>query len=161
VKFLAFTVMIGCTVAANLFMKIGASAPGPQRLIAGLLDWRLVVGLAFFGCAGIVYAWLLRWVALNVAQSFAAAQYVAVIIASAYLLSEQISLVRWAGIALIATGIIVVGATTVLPAQSPAAASAARRSTPLSGSAGIVQDHLGAAPDHYDPERQHGEPCDV
>jgi undecaprenyl phosphate-alpha-L-ara4N flippase subunit ArnE len=141
-RLLAFTLMIGCTVAANLFMKIGASVPSPQRLIAGLLDWRVVVGLVFFGCAGIIYAWLLRWVPLNLAQSFAAAQYVAVIIVSAYLLSEEISRARWIGIALIAAGIVLIGATAARPRQPPT-----ERSLPhepmLSGERGFDQQPVG------------------
>jgi drug/metabolite transporter (DMT)-like permease len=108
----AFAMMIGCTVIANLLLKVGASSSTPSRMLFGYLDWRVPAGLAFFGCAGIVYAWLLHWVPLNVAQSFAAAQYVAVIIVSAFVLSEEISPARWLGIALIALGIAVVGANT-------------------------------------------------
>jgi drug/metabolite transporter (DMT)-like permease len=46
---------------------------------------------------------------LNVAQSFAALQFVAVILASAWFLGEPISGVRWLGIALIIAGILTVG----------------------------------------------------
>jgi len=113
---LAFTMMFGCTVMANLLLKAGASAVPPQRLFLGFVDWRVIAGLASFGCAGIVYAWLLQWVPLNIAQSFAAAQYVAVILASALVLSEDVPPVRWLGIALIALGIIVVGASSSMPA---------------------------------------------
>jgi uncharacterized membrane protein len=45
---------------------------------------------------------------LDLAQSFAAAQLVAVIMASSLILSEQNSITRWIGIGLIATGILVV-----------------------------------------------------
>jgi undecaprenyl phosphate-alpha-L-ara4N flippase subunit ArnE len=83
------------------------------------VDWRVLAGLALYGCAGIAYAWLLQWLPLNVAQSFAAAQYVAVIIASALLLSEEISLARWIGIALIAIGIVVVGTNMRAPTTHP------------------------------------------
>jgi drug/metabolite transporter (DMT)-like permease len=44
-----------------------------------------------------------------VAQSFAAFQFVAVIVASAWFLGEPISGVRWLGIALIVAGILAVG----------------------------------------------------
>ena len=114
---LVLMMMIGCTVLANIFLKLGASAP--HRLIAGFIDWRVAAGIAFFGCAGILYAWLLQWVPLSVAQSFAAAQYIAVIVASAFLLSEEISPARWIGISLIAIGILVVGANLSLPASQP------------------------------------------
>jgi undecaprenyl phosphate-alpha-L-ara4N flippase subunit ArnE len=46
---------------------------------------------------------------LNVAQSFAAFQFVAVILAAWLILGEPISLVRGAGIMLICAGIFLVG----------------------------------------------------
>jgi hypothetical protein len=53
------------------------------------------------------YARVLRLLPLNVAQSYAAAQFIAVILASKLILGEPIPLARWAGISLIAAGIIV------------------------------------------------------
>jgi drug/metabolite transporter (DMT)-like permease len=114
---LAFLAMVGCTVMANLLLKIGASAIVPQRPFPGFVDWRVIAGLASFGCAGLVYAWLLQWVPLNVAMSFAAVQYVAVILASALVLAEEVPPARWLGIALIALGIIVVGVNSPAPHQ--------------------------------------------
>src|SRR4051794_18221848 len=107
-----FFVMISCTVAANLLMKMGAAPPAWERLLFGLLSWKLVAGVIAFGCAALVYAWLLHWLPLNVAQSFAAVQFLAVIFASSAVLSERIPPLRWFGIALIAGGIVIVGATT-------------------------------------------------
>jgi drug/metabolite transporter (DMT)-like permease len=112
---LAFTMMICFTVLANLLLKAGASAAFPQRIFPGFVDWRVIAGLASFGCGGIVYAWLLQWVPLSVAQSFAAAQYVAVILASAFVLSEDVPSARWVGIALITLGILVVGLNSSTP----------------------------------------------
>jgi undecaprenyl phosphate-alpha-L-ara4N flippase subunit ArnE len=99
--------MIACTVAANLLMKLG-SGDARSPLLFDLLSWRTVLGLSVFGCAGLFYAWVLRVLPLNVAQSYAAAQFVAVIIASRLILSEPIPLTRWAGISMIALGIVVV-----------------------------------------------------
>ena len=48
---------------------------------------------------------------LNIAQSFAAIQFIAVILASTLVLSEPIAIPRWIGIALIAIGIVIVGLT--------------------------------------------------
>jgi multidrug transporter EmrE-like cation transporter len=99
--------MIGFTVVANLVMKLGSKDP-PSPVLLGLISWRTVVGLMIFGAAGLSYALVLRSLPLNVAQSYAAAQFVAVIIASRILLGEPIALTRWIGISLIAVGIIVV-----------------------------------------------------
>ncbi len=68
-----FILMIFFTVLANLLLKIGAGRTSSQ-LLFGLLSWISVLGLIFFGCAGFVYAWLLKFLPLNIAQSFATAQ---------------------------------------------------------------------------------------
>jgi len=64
-----------------------------------------------FGCGGIVYALLLRRVPLNIAQVFAAAQFVGVVIAAGLVLGEPISPARWFGIGCISFGIVLVGLT--------------------------------------------------
>jgi drug/metabolite transporter (DMT)-like permease len=106
-----FAAMIGFTVAANLMLKLGADVPKTERFLFGMLGWKSVAGLALFGCGGVVYAFLLRQVPLNVAQSFTAAQFVGVIVAASLVLGEPISPARWLGIACICLGIFVVGLT--------------------------------------------------
>lgn len=106
----AFALMISLTVAANLLMKAGADVmAGQAGLLGRLLSWQLLLGLACFGCAAVVYALILGKLPLNVAQSFAAAQFVAVIGASSVVLSEPINGAQWFGIVLIAAGILLVG----------------------------------------------------
>lgn len=123
---IGFALMIGCTVAANLFLKAGALVPAAERTFFGIMDWRAVLGFAWFGAGGLIYAWILNWMPLNVAQSIAASQFVAVILASAVLLREPIPLPRLFGIALIAIGIILVSASWArAPADRSAAASVA------------------------------------
>jgi drug/metabolite transporter (DMT)-like permease len=105
---IGFTAMILCTVAANLMLKLGATRTESQTVILGWLTVRSILGFGFFAVAGLIYSWLLKWLPLNVATSFAAAQFVAVILASALILLEPISLGRTIGILLIVTGIVVV-----------------------------------------------------
>ncbi len=99
--------MIACTVAANLLMKVG-SADEPSPVLLGIVSWRTMCGLAVFGCAALFYVRVLRLLPLNVAQSYAAAQFVAVILGSRLILGEAIPLARWAGISMIVTGIAIV-----------------------------------------------------
>ena len=102
--------MISCTVAANLLLKRGAMAGrASDSLLSALFEPQIFFGFVFFGAAAVLYAWVLRVLPLNVAQSLAAAQFVSVIVASSLILSEPIPLVRWLGIALIGVGIVVVG----------------------------------------------------
>jgi multidrug transporter EmrE-like cation transporter len=99
--------MILCTVAANLLMKLG-SQDAPSPLLLGLVSWRTVLGLATFGLGGLFYAAALRFLPLNLAQSYAAAQFVAVILASRLVLGETVPAARWLGISMIMIGIIIV-----------------------------------------------------
>src|SRR5438128_10146545 len=58
--------MIALTVAANLLLKLGAGVTEAQRVLFGILGWKSMAGLALFECSGVVYAFLLRQVPLNV-----------------------------------------------------------------------------------------------
>jgi drug/metabolite transporter (DMT)-like permease len=109
----AFVLMIICTIGANVLMKLGAMSTGAHRVL-GIVDWKTLVGLASFGAAGLIYAWILEFLPLNIAQSFMAAQFIAVILASSLLLSEPIPPGRWLGMACIFVGIIIVAATVPL-----------------------------------------------
>jgi drug/metabolite transporter (DMT)-like permease len=103
--------MFTCTVVANLLLKTGAvtGRDAGGSWWGQLLNWRIAAGFASFAGAALFYTVLLRSIPLNVAQSFTAAQYIAVILASAVVLAEPISAARWIGIALIACGIAIVG----------------------------------------------------
>src|ERR1700683_5255586 len=98
---LGLSIMISFTVIANLLMKLGASVPMAQRPLFGFVAWQSCLGIGAFGCAAVVYAWLLQWLPLNVVQSFAALQFVAVILTSAVILAERLPIERWLGICLI------------------------------------------------------------
>jgi drug/metabolite transporter (DMT)-like permease len=108
----ALVIMISCTIAANLFLKIGATTPSAQQNLFGLIAWQTAAGIGLFGCSLLAYMLVLRIIPLNLAQSFLAVQFIGVVIASAVLLSETISLARWIGIVMISLGILVVGITT-------------------------------------------------
>jgi len=108
---LAVAGMVAFTVVANLLLKTGAvmGREAGGAWWAQLLNWRIVAGFAAFAVAALFYTVVLRTVPLNVAQSFTAAQFIAIVLASAIVLSEPITGMRWLGIALIASGIAIVG----------------------------------------------------
>jgi drug/metabolite transporter (DMT)-like permease len=106
-----FSVMVSLTVAANLLLKLGAGVPRTDRVLFGVLGWQSAAGLALFGCGGILYAVLLRRVPLNIAQVFAAAQFIGVVMAAALVLGEPVSPLRWLGIGFTSLGIVLVGLT--------------------------------------------------
>jgi len=99
--------MISCTVIANLAMKLG-SRDDASSFLLGIMSWRTTLGLFAFGAAGLCYAVVLKYLPLNVAQSYAAFQFVAVIVSARLILGEPMPISRWVGISLIVTGILVV-----------------------------------------------------
>jgi drug/metabolite transporter (DMT)-like permease len=98
-----FFAVMAFTVVANLMLKLGAGDPEAHRM-SGLLGWKSAAGLALFGCGGIVYAFLLRRVPLNIAQIFTSAQFVGVVVAASLVLGEPISAAPWLGIPASASG---------------------------------------------------------
>jgi len=126
---LGFVLMISLTAIGNVLMKLGASVPLDDRPILGLVAWQSCAGITIFAGAVIVYAILLQWLPLSVAQSFAALQFVVVIIASAWYLGEPISLSRWLGIALIAAGILTVSVSGKVSERPPGGGVAAGSSS--------------------------------
>ena len=107
--FLAFAAIIALTSTANFLMKTGAmqSASGAAHWMA-LLNWRVLAGIAGLGFAAFIYVWLLRWLPLNIVQSFGAAQFIATVMMAAVVLDERILPGQWFGIFLISCGIAVV-----------------------------------------------------
>jgi drug/metabolite transporter (DMT)-like permease len=104
--------MIFFTVTANLLLKSGVAESGVSSSgISGLLNWRVLAGLLSFGAGVVFYILILTKLPLNVAQSFASIQFVAVILASWLILGEPIGSMRWIGITLISLGIVLVGIT--------------------------------------------------
>ena len=99
--------VVGCTVCANLFLKVGAVAPPSEKFLLGMFGWKSLLGLGFFATAGLLYAWVLRWIPLHVAQGIAAAQFMCVVLAARVILSEPINNAQWLGIVLIASGLVV------------------------------------------------------
>ena len=110
INLLLFAGMITGMVSANLLLKVGAGEAGSRlSLFHPALNIYVVGSLAAFGAAFGFYFFILRTTPLNVAQSLAAAQFVAIIFAAHLVLGEPIGLMRWAGILLISLGILLVG----------------------------------------------------
>jgi len=81
----------------------------------------VVLGAALFELAFLFYALVLRRLPLSVAGTIFSVQFVLVILAANLVLHEGIGGVRWAGIALIAVGLLVV---SLSPDSRAATASA-------------------------------------
>lgn len=108
----ALVLMISCTIIGNLLLKVGAMSPPGSNVVFRNIAWQSLTGIVIFGVSLLIYTWILRSIPLNIAQAFAAFQFVGVVVASAVLLSEAIPPLRWVGLALISAGILLVGLTT-------------------------------------------------
>ena len=100
--------MILCTVAANLLLKSGAVTDPIGSFVEKLLQPRVMLGLALFGAGALLYILVLSRLALNVAQSMLALQYVGVMLSSVWVLGEPMPAVRLLGAAMITVGVAIV-----------------------------------------------------
>lgn len=107
----AMAVIVALTVGANVLLKVGAGVAPSERIFFGMLGWLSVGGLCLYACAGLLYAWVLRWIPLHMAQILIAAQFVGIMLASWLVLSEQIGAMQWTAIGLITAGLLVAGAS--------------------------------------------------
>jgi drug/metabolite transporter (DMT)-like permease len=100
----------GFTVVANLTLKLAAQGDGIGRYWPlSVVNGRVVVAAAAFAMAFLFYAMLLKRLPLSLAQAILSIQFVLVILAANLLLHEPIGALRWAGIALMALGLVVIG----------------------------------------------------
>ena len=71
----------------------------------------VVGGLLIFGLSAVVWLLVLSRASLSFAYPFASLTYVLILLADRFVLKEEIPLLRWAGVAAIVTGIIMVAQT--------------------------------------------------
>jgi len=102
------------TSLANIFLKIGVSGKEfkASEFMHIIFSWRVILGICLFAIALLLWLVILRLLPLSIAQSFSAAQFISVIIASRIILLEPIATGQWLGMALIALGIIVVSTSS-------------------------------------------------
>jgi drug/metabolite transporter (DMT)-like permease len=109
--------------AAELLLKVGATErsgiAAPEWLkgtgLTTLGSWWTVEGITVYILAFVNWLYVLRWIALNVAYLVTSSVQALIAVGAWLLLGEQISLMRWGGIALITAG-------TVFSAQASAEA---------------------------------------
>lgn len=102
----------GFTVTANLTLKVASQHPGMGDIWPlNVINQRTFAAAGCFAMAFLFYAMLLKRMPLSLAQAILSMQYVMVILAANVLLREPIGAVRWTGIAIVAIGLILVGAS--------------------------------------------------
>ena len=104
VELTAFSVLLA--MGQFLFKKAalaGAAQPLPWAFING---W-MFAALTLYGCATLLWVWVLRTTPLSVAYPFAALAFVIVPLGAAGFLGESVNVRQLLGIALIVSGILV------------------------------------------------------
>jgi drug/metabolite transporter (DMT)-like permease len=104
-------VLVVSNIAGNCCLSIGLRGRDPTDYVGAFLNpWVL-------GGIGLLIVWQVSWLALLAradltwALPFSAATYVGSAIAGAVLLGEPVAMARWAGVALIAGGVVLVSRT--------------------------------------------------
>lgn len=108
--YLTIAISVVLDAAAQVLLKVGADrsiTPGSFGLAGLHSGW---VWLGIIALVSSLGSWLysLRFVPLNIAANLTAFVHVLVPLACWLLLGEKISLVRWAGIALVIAGVFMV-----------------------------------------------------
>ncbi|HVE75753.1 MAG TPA: EamA family transporter [Actinomycetota bacterium] len=112
--FSVFLATAGQLLLRNGMEKVGYIGSGelgrPVKLLAEVATTpQVVLGLGLFGASAVSWLIVLSRAPLSLAYPFAGLTYILTALFSRFVLKEQVSWVRWLGIFLILTGILIVG----------------------------------------------------
>jgi multidrug transporter EmrE-like cation transporter len=97
--------LVNSTIRPHRFGLDGTSA---RALVS---TWAIWAGLLLFGLSALVWLVVLSRASLSFAYPFASLTYVLILLFDRYWLNESVPALRWAGVAFIATGIVLVSRT--------------------------------------------------
>lgn len=108
--YLALTVMVLFTTAAQVFIKLGASrihtAGGPGLFVRTAINKHLVLAGIFILLATGAYIFALTRVPLNIAYSFTGFNYILVFLAGWKILKEEANFIQFIGVTVIFFGLL-------------------------------------------------------
>lgn len=99
--------IIFINVTASLLLKSGANAER-LPLFFNFISFKSFLGLMCFGFGGLAYAWILRFVPLNIAQAVLSSQYIFTLLGAYFILNESFDRIQGIGFVIIAFGIALV-----------------------------------------------------
>ena len=110
-----------CGVAGQTVIKIGVSQPGAAEAAAGFLPLvtmilrspLVLLGLVLYALGALAWIAVLARVDLSVAYPALALNFILVTISSQFLLGEHVPWLRWLGVLVICSGIILVARSSV------------------------------------------------
>jgi uncharacterized membrane protein len=92
----------------GLFLKLGADKL-KFSIKALMRNWRLMLGVFFYGISTVFFILGLRGGDLSVLYPFGSLTYVCVVLFSIKLLNEKMNIYKWIGICSVMLGVILVG----------------------------------------------------
>ena len=100
---------ISMGVVGQLLLKMGASTPvlAPGDLIRNLLRPTTLVALLLYGGATLLWITVLSRAALSYAYPLLGLNYALIVLLSAWILHEPVSVHRWVGVLVIVIGFLV------------------------------------------------------
>lgn len=107
-------VFFGALLSAigGIFLKLGAMRLAPIHgvfdLFAILLNWRIMAGLTLYFIPAMIWILLLRKVELSLLQPLMSIVYIITPLLAVYFLDKHVSASRWAGIAVIVIGVVMI-----------------------------------------------------
>jgi drug/metabolite transporter (DMT)-like permease len=88
--------------------RFGLDATSARAVVS---TWAVWAGLFLFGLSALVWLVVLSRTSLSFAYPFASLTYVLILLFDRFWLNESVPALRWAGVAFIATGIVLVSRT--------------------------------------------------
>ncbi len=109
-KIIAVLMVLGCSIlgaVGQIFLKLG-SAEITASPLSWLLNTQLIIGISLYAISTVIFVLALRMVAVSVLYPVIAASYIWVAILASLFLGETFTPLRWAGIGLIISGIVLI-----------------------------------------------------
>lgn len=95
--------------AMNHVTQGESSSAAVDTLLRAAREPRLWAGLALFGISAVFWLVVLSKVALSFAYPFVGLSYIVIVLVARLVLHEHVPTLRWVGVAIVATGIAIVG----------------------------------------------------
>jgi multidrug transporter EmrE-like cation transporter len=116
---LLLVISVALAVTAQLLLKSGMNIVGrigsgdltaPGAVVSRVVDQpRVWGGLVLYGISAMFWLVVLSRIPLSVAYPFVGMSYVVVVASARFALNEQVPLLRWLGVIVVAIGIVMVG----------------------------------------------------
>lgn len=101
--------------------------------LRAMTEWKIVVGTAMLALFFFLWLAVLSWEDLSVALPLQALNYVLVALLAKYILHEQVSPLRWAGIALVCVGVMLITKSSADTKQPATEVAVTRTADPRTG----------------------------